>query len=214
MPISVPTATLARLHRYSGAVLGVFVAVHLVNHLLLLRSPAAHIAMMASLRLAYRWPPAEALLLVCVLIQAVTGFMRLRKRAAGAPPPGLAVRAVRLAGLYLLYFLPIHTLAVLGARGALKLDTNLYFAAAGLHLWPFSLYFAPYYVLAVAAVCLHLGGAMAPRLGVRSLPARRGALLLAGTAGIAMGVAIVAAMANGQLRIPAQYLAVFQAVMP
>lgn len=206
------SAAMARLHRYSGALLGLFLAVHLVNHLLLLRGPAAHLAAMEALRAVYRWPPVEALLLACVLVQIVTGFMRLRRRS-GAQVPAVA-KPARLAGLYLLYFLAAHTLAVLGARGLLQLDSNLYFAAAGLHVWPYSLYFTPYYVLAVAAVFVHLGSALAPRLGMRSLAARKAAIGVAGAAGVAIGAVIVSAMAGAAVQVPAEYTAVLRALLP
>lgn len=207
-PLATP-ATIARLHRYSGAVLGVFIVLHLLNHLLLWRGPAAHLAAMDALRVVYRWPPAEALLLVCVLVQAVTGVMRLR-RTQGTP----GRMAPRIAGMYLAYFLVAHTLAVLGARGLLKLDSNLYFGAAGLHVWPFGLFFAPYYVLAVTAVFVHLGSALAPRLGMRSAAARKAAIGAACAAGVAVGVAIVAALAGGSVHIPAEYAAPLRAMLP
>jgi succinate dehydrogenase/fumarate reductase cytochrome b subunit len=202
----------ARLHRYSGALLGLFLAVHLANQLLLLRGPAAHLAAMEALRVVYRWPPVEALLLACVLVQIVTGFLRLRSRS-GAPVPAVA-KPARLAGIYLLYFLAAHTLAVLGARALLKLDSNLYFAAAGLHVWPYSLYFVPHYVLAVTAVFVHLGSALAPRLGMRSLAARKAAIAVAGAAGCAIGAVIVAAMAGDQVHIPPEYTAIFPSLAP
>lgn len=206
--LTIPPPAIARLHRYSGAVLALFLIVHLANHLLLLQGPATHLAAMEALRVVYRWPPAEALLLACVVVQVVTGVIRLRRRP-GVPVPAMA-RPARLAGMYLLFFLFAHTLAVLGARGILKLDSNLYFAAAGLHVWPFTLYFAPYYTLAVAAICIHLGSALAPRLGARSLAARKAAIGVACAAGLALGAVIVAAMAGSDVPIPADYTALFR----
>ncbi|MRV74267.1 hypothetical protein GJ700_21400 [Duganella sp. FT92W] len=207
MPV-LPPAAIARLHRCSGALLGSFIAIHLVNHLLLLYSQALHRQAMDALRLAYRWPPVEALLLACVVVQVVTGVARLRRNAAaGGWTPA------RIAGLYLLYFLAVHTLAVLSARSLLNLDTNLYFAAAGLHVWPFAPYFVLHYLLAVVAVFVHLGSALAPRLGIRAPAARTAAMRMACAAGTAAGVAIVAAMAASQVRIPADYLAPFHAIL-
>lgn len=202
-------ATLFKLHRYSGAVLGLFVMLHLANHLLLLQGPELHSRAMAALRTVYRWPPVEALLLACVLVQIVTGIARLRR----GPAQG-ASRPVRLAGMYLLYFLMAHTLAVLGGRGLLHLDTNLYFAAAGLHVWPYSLYFVAHYMLAMAAIFVHLGYALAPRMGVRTVPGRKLATWLACAAGVLTGTAIVAAMAADSVQIPAEYLTVFNALRP
>jgi hypothetical protein len=208
-PALVSPILVARLHRYSGAILGLFLAIHLANQLLLLGGPALHLQAMQALRQVYRWPPAEALLLGCVAVQMATGLTRLwRQRGAGPWTPA------RLAGLYLLYFLAAHTLATLGARGLFQLDTNLYFAAAGLHVWPFSVYFVPHYVLAVTAIFVHLASALGPRLGIRTAPGRKAAIGLACAAGAATGALIVAAMAGDDVHIPASYTAIFHALLP
>jgi hypothetical protein len=104
-------------------------------------------------------------------------------------------------GAYVALFLAIHVGAVLAGRAG-GLDTNFYFAAAGLHVWPFVLFFAPYYFLAVAALFVHLGCAL-----------RRGnaVVALSSGAGIVVAGVIVAAL-MGQVvpvEIPAQYLQTF-----
>lgn len=58
---------------------------------------------------------------------------------------------------YLPFFLVVHVAAVVVGRSALGLDTNFYFAAAGFHVWPFGLFFGPYYFLAVITLFTHLG---------------------------------------------------------
>jgi succinate dehydrogenase/fumarate reductase cytochrome b subunit len=207
MPLpTMPTPpALARLHRYSGALLGVFIFVHLANHVLVLFDPAAHIAAMEALRTVYRWPPLEALLLLCVVVQLVTGATRLRTARQVRMTPA------RLSGMYLLYFLLVHTGAVLAGRGLLELNTNLYFAAAGLHAGPFAWYFAPYYTLAVLAAMVHLVSAC---FRARKVQVRNTATMLAGGSGTLLGGAIVAAMAGPQVQVPAAYLAVFKALLP
>jgi len=164
--------TLTRMHRLSGAILGSFVLLHLFNHLFVLAGASQHIALMEQLRTVYRWPPLEALLLACVLFQVCSGPVLLRGR-------GLLARAT---GLYMLFFLLVHTLAVLWSRAVPKVDTDIYFAAAGLHSWPAVLFFLPYYLLAVVAVCAHLGNALSKRFGQRHimLPGAAAIGLLAG----------------------------------
>jgi ABC-type sulfate transport system permease component len=76
--------------------------------------------------------------------------------------PGTAIRAPRPP---LALFLLIHVSALLFGRAVLDLDTNVHFAAAGLQAWPYSLFFVPYYFLAVLAVFTHLGCALARRAG-------------------------------------------------
>lgn len=55
------------------------------------------------------------------------------------------------------FFLVVHVADVVVDRSALGLDTNFYFAAAGFHVWPFGLFFGPYYFLAVITLFTHLG---------------------------------------------------------
>ena len=87
-----------------------------------------------------------------------------------------------LSGAYLALFLTIHIAAVLAARWQ-GIDTDLAFAAAGLHAsapWP--LIFAPYYGLAVLAAFAHL-----------SVPISR-MHRLAGQTTLALGAAVALAM--------------------
>ena len=92
--------------------------------------------------------------------------------------------------------------AVLVARSLGGLDTNFYFAAAGLHVWPFALFFAPYYFLAVAALFAHVGCAL-----------RRGRVVVAwmSGAGVVVALLIVATLMGKvvPVAIPTVYLATF-----
>jgi succinate dehydrogenase/fumarate reductase cytochrome b subunit len=171
-----------RLHRAVGGILAVFVAVHIANHLAALAGVDAHVRFMERARLVYRQPVVEAVLLACVVLQAASGLRmawagRTRRR-------GLLAWAQAASGAYVALFLAIHVGAVLVGRAG-GLDTNFYFAAAGLHVWPFVLFFAPYYFLAVAALFVHLGCAL-----------RRGrvAVALSSGAGIVVAGLIVAAL--------------------
>jgi hypothetical protein len=189
-----------RLHRAAGAVLAVFVAVHIANHLAALAGVDAHVHFMERARLVYRQPVVEAVLLLCAALQAASGLAMLwtgrhrRKTLVAWLQAG--------SGAYIALFLAIHVGAVLAARVVGGLDTNFYFAAAGLHVWPFVLFFAPYYFLAVAALFVHIGCAL-----------RRGRVVVAwmSGAGIVAATLIVATL-MGQIvpvAIPARYLATF-----
>jgi succinate dehydrogenase/fumarate reductase cytochrome b subunit len=189
-----------RLHRAAGAVLAVFVAVHIANHLAALAGVDVHVHFMERARLVYRQPVVEAVLLLCAALQAASGLAMLwtgrhRRRT-------LVAWLQAGSGAYIALFLAIHVGAVLAARVVGGLDTNFYFAAAGLHVWPFTLFFAPYYFLAVAALFVHIGCAL-----------RRGRVVVAwmSGAGIVAATLIVATL-MGQIvpvAIPARYLATF-----
>lgn len=188
-----------RLHRAAGAVLAVFLVVHVANHLAALAGVDAHVRFMDAARRVYRQPVVEAVLLACVMLQAASGLRMLwagRQRRRGV----LAWLQAG-SGTYVALFLAIHVAAVLAGRAG-GLDTNFHFAAAGLHVWPFVLFFAPYYFLAGAALFVHVGCAL-----------RRGRAVVAGFACAGLVVAgLLVATLMGQIvpvEIPARYLATF-----
>jgi hypothetical protein len=193
-----------RLHRAAGAVLAAFVAVHVANHLAALAGVDAHVRFMDAARRVYRQPVVEAVLLACVVLQAGSGLRmlwagRLRRR-------GLLAWLQAGSGAYIALFLAIHVGAVLAGRVS-GLDTNFYFAAAGLHVWPFVMFFVPYYFVAVAALFVHLGCALARYAG------RGRVVVVAVAAGIGVVTAglIVTMLAGGVYRveIPQDYLKTF-----
>ncbi len=143
-----------QMHYCSGLLLAVFVGIHLLNHLLVVISPALHLAFMAAARKVYRHPLGETVLLVAVLFQIGTG---LRLVGFCAREIGDNWRRLQVcAGLYLALFLAIHVSSVLMGRLSAHLDTNLYFAAAGLNHYPQLLFFVPYYSLAILAFFGHV----------------------------------------------------------
>ncbi|MCS0615219.1 hypothetical protein NX783_20965 [Massilia kyonggiensis] len=193
-----------RLHRAAGAVLAVFLVMHVANHLAALAGVESHIRFMDAARRVYRQPVVEAVLLLCVVLQAASGLRMLwagRQRRRGVLPWLQAG-----SGAYVALFLAIHVVAVLAGRAG-GLDTNFYFAAAGLHVWPFVLFFAPYYFLAVAALFVHIGCALARRVGGRADVI----VTLSTGIGIIAAVLIVTVLAGGVYRvaIPQEYLKTF-----
>lgn len=142
------------LHRLSACLIGAFIAVHLFNHLLALSSIDAHIAFMESSRRFYQQPAVEVLLLASVLFQISSGIYFIRAR--WGQRRGFYERLQAISGGYLAFFLLNHVAAVLFGRFAFSLDTNFYFAAAGMHVPPWQYFFMPYYFFAVVAVFAHL----------------------------------------------------------
>ena len=154
--IGIMKKTFRRLHRLSAVVLGVFTVLHLANHVVAVGGIASHIAVMSALRVLYRNPVSEIILVLAVLIQIVTGFSGLRN---AFKRNGVA-RVQALSGLVLAVFLFGHTVAVIGARIALGLDTNFYFAATVFNFAWLPWFFIPYYFLAILSVAVHVGAAL------------------------------------------------------
>jgi hypothetical protein len=136
----------------------------------------------------YRSPIGEAILLASVAAQAVSGIGMMWQTRARKPRGFM--RAQRLAGAYLAFFLIVHTGAVLFGRLGFKVDTNFYFGAATLVIPPLALFFAPYYFLAVVALFVHI--AAAARLWLSRSPWREPAARGMVVMGALIGALIIA----------------------
>lgn len=145
---------LKRIHYLSGLTLTIFIGAHLFNHIMSLFGVDTHILIMDTLRVVYRHPVIESVLLLAVLVQIISGirlFLRKRKYA------NLSYDRLQLwSGMYLAMFLLIHVSAILGGRFLLHLDTNFYFGVAGLNTYPYNLFFLPYYSLAIISFFGHV----------------------------------------------------------
>jgi succinate dehydrogenase/fumarate reductase cytochrome b subunit len=202
-----------RLHRIAAGVVGLYALVHVANHVAALGGIGKHIAFMQAVRQVTRVPAFEALLLACVLVQSGSGvWMILRRKRQGPPRRLLFDRLQALSGAYLAFFLAVHVVSVLAGRTVLGLDTNFYFAAAGLNIRPYPLFFAPYYGLAVTALFIHLACVLRRRLPAATPLATRDRLAWAGiAAGALLGVLIVAAFSGVfyPVDLPPAYRATF-----
>lgn len=202
------------LHRTSALVLIAYSVLHVGNHLASLHSVSAHLSIMSALRLVYRQPVVEGLLLLCVILQVASGLRFVVR--------GWAERTGRVAwlqaasGAYLAFFLLVHVTAVVLGRHALGLDTNFYFAAAGLHVPPYQWFFAPYYTLAVWALFAHVGCAIYWRL--QATAPRRGRfglgtfLLFGAVAGLAITLSLAGKLQP--VSVPAAYKATYAPQWP
>ncbi|WP_440106268.1 hypothetical protein [Acidovorax sp. BL-A-41-H1] len=179
------------MHRTSALVVALFVVVHLAGHLAGLAGAAAHQTVLEALRVVYRQPALEVLLLGCVAFQMGSGLMLLWRGHRQRRGAVTSLQAV--SGAYLCVFLLVHVAAVLHGR-SVGVDTNLQFAAAGLHTPPWQWFFGPYYFMAVAAIGAHVGCALYWHLAERVRgPVLAGALL----AGLVLGACLVAMLAGG-----------------
>ncbi|MES2934205.1 MAG: hypothetical protein V4805_12050 [Pseudomonadota bacterium] len=202
---------LHRLHRISACIIGAYIVVHLFNHLLALQSIEAHVRFMESFRLIYRHRMVEALLLMCVMFQIGSGVYFIQRR--WGQRRGFFEKLQALSGGYLAYFLLAHVGAVLFGRITLGLDTNFYFAAAGIHVSPLQYYFIPYYFLAVVAIFGHIACAVHWLARAHLRQAARDYVAYATLAvGVLVGALIVGALAGGfyEVRIPQEYRVTFE----
>jgi succinate dehydrogenase/fumarate reductase cytochrome b subunit len=200
---------LRALHRYSSILIGAFAFAHITNHLVALNGVSSHIAFMELARHVYRQPIVESVLLLCVAFQAASGLWFVihgwRQRR------GLVPWLQALSGAYLALFLAVHVGAVLYGRVVLHLDTNFYYAAAGLHVPPNGFFFAPYYFIAVLALFTHIACAVYWRLGATARQTPTVMIGLPMLIGACTALLIVMSLA-GKLQpvdVPAKYKATY-----
>jgi succinate dehydrogenase/fumarate reductase cytochrome b subunit len=201
---------LHKIHRLSASIIGLYALIHILNHLVALRGVDSHIAFMQGVRAVLRIPLVEALLLACVVVQIGSGLYFVARR--WGEREGLFDRLQALSGAYLAFFLLIHVSSVLAGRFALGLDTNFYFAAAGLHIAPYPLFFIPYYGLAVMALVVHVTCAfhyLGSARFAQNVRDRFGYLGVAGA--VALAVLIVATFSGAfySIDIPPEYRSTF-----
>ena len=200
-------AIIRKLHRLNALLLATFLLLHITNHLVLLWGADRHIAVMAALRHIYRNPMAEWLLLLSIIVQLFTGVTQFI--VGWKARRGTIAWLQAISGGYLALFLLNHVGAVMYAR-SIGVDTNIYFAAAGIHVAPYAWFFVPYYGLAVTALFTHVGCALYwANTGRGNDKAALRSVQISIPLGISIGVTLVLAMAGWlvPITIPDSYLA-------
>ena len=142
------------IHYYSGLTIASYVGIHLMNHLLILHSEGMHIRFMNAARKIYRQPVVEGLLLTAVAVQVVSGIALVIDEWPEAE--GWFDWLQIWSGMYLAFFLTNHVRAVLVGRNKLHVDTNLYYGAGVMNMWPQKLAYIPYYALAILSFFAHV----------------------------------------------------------
>ncbi|NIG57121.1 hypothetical protein [Chitinophaga sp. Cy-1792] len=145
---------LKRFHRISGIVIATFLVLHLSNHLFALGGPDLHIRVMKLLRPVYRFPPVEILLMLCVLMQVLSGLSLVITNKFYRKPYYVFIQVAT--GLYLSFFMIYHVRAVLMGRYLWHTDTNFFFAAGVANRYPEKLFFIPYYTLSLVCAFAHI----------------------------------------------------------
>lgn len=150
------TAKLRVLHGLSAAVILLFVAFHLTNHVFALDGAATHTGIMEMGRKIYRAPVIEPLLIALLLFQVASG-LRLAWIWSARPADRFRVFQI-VTGFYIAVFILVHMNSVLVyARGYRKIETGWDFMTGQpLGLIHGSIHLVPHYALGVFFVLAHL----------------------------------------------------------
>jgi hypothetical protein len=143
----------------AAAILAIFLAMHIGNHLVGLWGIEAHKVLMKTLRHWYRNPVVEPALILLIVFQILSGAWLLRARLGQRS--GFFETLQSATGAYLGIFLTSHVTAVLVlGRSFVGIDTDFYWAsgeAAGLIADPWNVRLIPHYLLAVWGIITHAG---------------------------------------------------------
>lgn len=202
---------LHKMHRVSAMLIGAYVLIHLLNHVIALNGIASHQAFMAGFRHVYRQQAIEALLLTCLAFQVCSGLFFVARR--WGQRAGIFDVLQAASGAYLAFFMLVHVFAVLYGRAALGLDTDFFYAAAGLRIAPMQAFFMPYYFLGVSAFVAHIACAFHYLSRDRlAAPARNAIGYTIGAAGLLLAGLIVATFSGAfySVEIPLAYQATFR----
>lgn len=194
------------LHRLSAISIGLFLLLHMANHLAGLSGQDTHMAFMAQARAIYRHPAIEVPLICLLLWQVGSGLLMLAR--GWAKRKGAVAWLQAVSGGYLAFFLLNHVGAVIAGRAIFGLDTDFRFAAAGFFAPPWQWFFAPYYFLGVVALFVHVGCAIYWNVAWRGRLALLGGISLLG---VAFATSLVLALSGAlyPVNIPPAYLATY-----
>jgi hypothetical protein len=198
------------MHRYIAGMILLFIALHFLNHLVGIFSLDGHLKFMEWIRPFYRNRLVEPVLLSALFAQLLLGLiLAIRSRGKGW---GLHGKLQVISGCYLIFFLVNHTSATVFSRSTMQLDTNFYFAAAGLHFGQMYLFFVPYYFFGVLALFTHVGCALQSILVRRGVAMANRYFTLTLTGGAIFAALVVMSLAGlfYPVEMPEEYFAVYK----
>jgi len=145
------------IHRITAIILGLFIVSHLIVHLFAVGGIEAHLKALDAVQWIYRNPLGEIILVAAIVTQIVTGLKRLKAKRKS---PNKWAKSQVLSGLYLMFFLIIHTSAAIFTHNVFGLETDFYWAAGSMNISPVKYFFWPYYFFAILAFFLHISCAL------------------------------------------------------
>lgn len=153
---SLSTPRLARLQAQTGLVIAAYLVLHLANTIVAVGGEARYDAFQRVVRYAYQNPVSELVLLASVVVHAIVGVVRFRRRRKGEPRGQAVPRRVRV-HRYAAYFL---LLVIVGHVAATRLPAVIADIPVGFRGLAFAMqwipgYFYPYYTLLALAGLYH-----------------------------------------------------------
>jgi hypothetical protein len=143
------------LHKLSSAFVFAFILLHMINHVVGLQSIEAHLTFMAVARMVYQNPIVEMGLFLAFVIQMITGWALAQD--IWSKKKDFVHQLQAASGVYITFFVLSHVAFIMIGRLWLKMDTNIYYAIAGLMSAPWMYVLIPYYALGIMSLFVHAG---------------------------------------------------------
>ncbi len=144
-------------HKVNAVILVLFLFMHLATHVSGIFGIETYNAVQKALRLVYRNPVTEPIVLASISLQLLTGMVLLVRTLRQGRPRGLVAWAQVLSGGFFFVFMAQHLFSLGMARLYFGLETNFFWPASVMSGPPYTYYFFPYYFLGVWAVMVHAG---------------------------------------------------------
>lgn len=201
---------LKHIHRLLASFLGLFIITHLAVHLTALGGAETHQNILTSIQGIYRNKFVEPVLVLAILMQVYVGI-RLYWRRRKLPRQTKWMRIQSISGLYLAFFLLVHSSAAISTRHLFGLDTDFYWAAGTLNIEPLKYGFAPYYFLGVSAFFAHIAAALSFKRSVPNLAPKFIIVL-----GLVVAATIIATFAGAfyEITLPQAVIDNFEKYLP
>lgn len=137
---------LVQIQAFSGLILFLFVAVHLLNTVFAIHSKDAYNLFQRKARTVYQFPPVEIFFIVLPIFAHISaGLLRLKRRNFRLPKQNWRTRLHYLSGYFLLLVIFGHIIAVRGPSIIFKVYPE--FEGLSFSLWWLPWIFYPYYIL-------------------------------------------------------------------
>ncbi len=146
-----------QFHKFNAVILLVFVFIHLATHVSGIFGIETYNAVQKVMRLIYRNPVSETILLASIVLQLIVGMVLLVKSLRRGRPRDLLSWAQVLSGGMFFVFMTQHLFSLGMTRLYFDLETDFFWPASVMSGPPYIYYFIPYYFLGVWSVMVHLG---------------------------------------------------------
>ena len=174
---------MGRLHNWSSSIVLFFLSVHLVSFLAAIAGAVPQAQIFNAMRMIYRHPVIEVVILLAFVVQFITGAALCRESWAPNSPIISKINAASM--IYLGGFILIHGGMIAYGRMVLHQETDIGFIGNALTDAPLKYGLFGFYILAILAVFTHLG------THLLRLSQPKSSILGYGSLIIALGVGII-----------------------